>query len=65
MRRSEDRIVYGITVADIQLVAEETLERKLSKKEIKSVEHRIGNYISWYDAIDFAITSSIVSETEK
>lgn len=50
----KDKIVYRITVEDLQTVAEDTLQRKLSDEEIKKVEDRIGDFIGWYDAIDLA-----------
>lgn len=49
------KIIYSINVEDIQNVAEEELGRKLSKKELKTIEGKIGDYIDWYGAIDTAI----------
>jgi hypothetical protein len=56
-----ERIVYSLNVEDMQKVAEEVLERKLTKKEISVVEDSIGDYIDWFDAIEFAIKEHISS----
>lgn len=56
---NSQRIVYSINVEDIQSVAEEKLERKLSPKEIGLVERKLGDFIHWYDAIACAIDDSI------
>ena len=55
----EERIVYQLTVEDLQNVAGEELSRKLTKKEIQMVEDKIGDYIKWYDAIDSAISAML------
>jgi len=52
------KIIYSINIEDIQNVAEEKLGRKLSKKELKIIEDKIGDYIDWYVAIDMAMQSS-------
>jgi len=49
------KIIYSINIEDIQNVAEEELGRKLSKKELKIVEDKIGDYIDWYGAIEMAM----------
>ncbi len=46
----DDRIVYHLTVEDIQTVANETPGRSLKKKEIRAVENEPGSYIGWFDA---------------
>ena len=51
----KDKIIYSLSVADIQTVALEELDRELNRKEIKEVENHIGKYIDWYDAISNAI----------
>lgn len=47
--------VYYITVEDIQNVAEQVIERKLTTKEIMNIEDIIAENIPWYDAIVDAI----------
>jgi len=53
--------IYSINIEDVQNVAEEELERKLNKKELKIVEDKLGDYIDWYSAIDIAIQNEIVN----
>lgn len=38
-------------IEDVQNVAEQELERKLTAKELRLVEGKIGNHINWYEAI--------------
>lgn len=52
---SKDDIIYQLSVEDIQTVAEEELERKLTDKEIEIVADKVGDYVPWYDAINYAI----------
>lgn len=56
---TNERIVYSINVSDIQEVAEQVLERKLTKKEIALVEDSVGDYIDWVQAIENAICEHI------
>jgi hypothetical protein len=55
-----DRTVYSLNVIDIQEVAKEVLERKLTKKEIALVEESVGNYIDWFQAIENSIRKNII-----
>ena len=50
-----EKIIYSINIEDVQNVAEEELERKLTAKELRLVEDKVGNYINWYEAILNAI----------
>ncbi len=57
-----DKIVYSLSIEDIQTVALETLDRKLTDEEMKKVLDPIADKISWYDAIDDAIREHIGGE---
>jgi len=46
-----DKTIYKLTIADLQTVADNYLERKLTEKEIKMLNEEIGNHIDWYDVI--------------
>jgi len=59
---NNNRIVYSLDVEDLQHVANEELARDLDAEEIKRVEDKIGEYISWYEAIAFAINDVIDDE---
>ena len=53
------KIIYFINIEDVQNVAEEELERKLTKKELEIIEDKLGDYIDWYSAIDITIKNEI------
>jgi len=50
-----NQIIYQLTVEDVQNVALEELDEKLSLDEIKSIEDLIAKRIDWYGAIADAI----------
>ena len=50
-----ERIVYSLSVQDLQDVAEEYLGRKLSGKEVAGVEKNLWRYLDWNESIQFAI----------
>lgn len=50
-----DKIVYQLTVEDIQNVAEQELEREMSLEEIEQLEDLIAKRVNWFDAIADAI----------
>lgn len=52
---NSNEIVYRLTVADIQNVAESTLNRKLNDIEVATVAERITETVNWYDPIWFAV----------
>ena len=57
--KNSERIVYSLNIEDIQEVAQQVLDRDLTKKEIALVEKSIGDYINWFDAIELAIGKHI------
>jgi len=46
-----DKTIYKLVIADLQAVADDYLERKLTEEEIIDLTEEIGNHIDWYDAI--------------
>lgn len=54
-----NRIVYSISVSDIQEVAKQVLERDLTKKEVILVEESVGDYIDWFQAIENALCKHV------
>lgn len=54
-----DRIVYSINVNDIQEVAQQVLERNITKEEVILVEESIGDYLDWFQAIENSILERI------
>ncbi|HXH19189.1 MAG TPA: hypothetical protein VNJ07_08915 [Chitinophagales bacterium] len=57
-----DKVIYQLTVEDLQNVANEMLGRKLTDKEIKILEEKIGDHINWYDAIQNAMITNNIME---
>lgn len=58
------KIIYSINIEDVQYVAEEELGRKLTNKELKIVEDKIGDYIDWYNAIETTIRNEILEDDD-
>lgn len=54
-----EEIVYSINIDDIQEVADQVLERPLTKKELALVQKSVGDHIDWFQAIEFAIQEHI------
>ena len=50
-----EKIIYSINIEDVQNVAEQELERKLTAKELRLAEKTVGDCINWYEAILNAI----------
>lgn len=57
-----DKVIYQLTVEDLQTVANEELNRDLTETEIKLLEDKIGDHINWYDVIHNAIIVNIIME---
>lgn len=55
----KDKIIYSVNVADVQEVAKEVLGRKLTDRELKVIEDRIGDGLDWFGAIESAISEYI------
>ena len=58
----KNRIIYQLTVEDIQTVAEEQLERAVTVEEIKEIESLVAEKINWYDAIADAIQQVMIKK---
>lgn len=53
--KQKSRIIYQLTIEDIQEVAIQELDRELTKEEIERLIDPIAEKIPWYDAIADAI----------
>lgn len=60
--KNQNRIFYSLNEEDIQNVALQEIERKLSETEIASLKDLIASNINWYDAIANAISEKIKTE---
>ncbi|MDX2128994.1 MAG: hypothetical protein SFU91_08160 [Chloroherpetonaceae bacterium] len=54
-----DKIIYQLTVEDLQIVANDELNLDLTEEEIKLLEDKIGDYVDWYNIISMAIFNNI------
>ncbi|GIZ15782.1 hypothetical protein [Capnocytophaga catalasegens] len=54
-----EKSIYTLTIEDLQKVADDVLNRKLTLSEIEILEDRIGDYIDWYSIIDLLIFDNI------
>lgn len=59
MQQDPDKIIYQLTVEDLQNVANDELNRDLTEEEIKLLEDKIGDYVDWYEIISSAISNHI------
>lgn len=53
-KNEKDTIFYSLDISDIQEIADQDLERELTKAEIKKVIDLVPNFINWADAISYA-----------
>jgi hypothetical protein len=51
----KNEIIYYLNIQDVQTVALDELDRKLSLEEIEAIKERIANNIDWYDSIAEAV----------
>lgn len=51
----QEKIIYSINIEDIQTIAKQELDRKLTEEELRLVEDKLGDYVGWYEAILQAI----------
>lgn len=60
--KNHNNIFYSLNEEDIQNVALQEIERKLSETEIESIKDLIVSNINWYDAIANAIYEKVKTE---
>ncbi|MHB8174418.1 MAG: hypothetical protein ACYDFU_08190 [Nitrospirota bacterium] len=54
-----EKIIYSLSIEDVQTVAEEKFGRKLTVTELKTVEDKIGDHITWYEIIEYLILDEL------
>ena len=54
-----ERVVYYMNAEDVQTVADECLNRRLSDDEIEMIEDAIAERVDWFGAIEGAILDKI------
>ena len=65
MMKKKDKVIYQLTIVDIQEVASQELDRELSPEEIELVQNLVGDYIPWYDAISLAINEMLAKNNKR
>lgn len=60
--KSNQDVIYSLNIADIQGVAEQEINRKLTQEEIRKIIDPIADKIKWYDAIADTINEKIEVE---
>ena len=53
------KIIYLLTIEDVQTVANDEIGRNLSANEIEKIKDSIAEKINWYDAIAYSINEKI------
>lgn len=51
-----EKIVYGLSIEDLQTIAMEDLNRELTSREVDRVVDRLGDFIGWAEAVSMAIS---------
>ncbi|MCG2709157.1 MAG: hypothetical protein L6246_02395 [Thermodesulfovibrionales bacterium] len=59
------KVIYSLNIEDVQNVAEEELGRRASKKELKIIEDKVGDYIDWHEAISLSLNDAVSSQKSK
>lgn len=57
-----DDIIYQLVTEDVQRVAMQEIDRKLTKFEIDQIENGIGENIDWYNVIAVSIEEKLGDE---
>lgn len=60
--KNQNSIFYSLNEEDIQNVALQEIERKLTETEIESIKDLIASAINWYDVIANAICEKVKTE---
>ncbi len=55
----KNKIIYQLVINDIQNVAEQEIDRKLTEKEIEEIKESIAEKIKWYEAVADSIHENI------
>jgi hypothetical protein len=48
----DNEIIYSLNIEDLQRVAVDSFNRKLTESEIEKAIKKLPDYISWYESID-------------
>ena len=60
MEDANDKVVYALTVEDLQVAAKVFYGRELSAEQIEVVSDKIGDYFTdWLDKVEIAIDNTL------
>lgn len=54
-----DKIIYQLLIDDLQIVATEILQSKLTPEELESIATKLADRIDWYDTISIVIRENL------
>ena len=54
-----DKIIYQLSIDDLQIVATEIIQRKLTPEELEAIAKKLADRIDWYDSISIVIRENI------
>ena len=60
MDTNMNKLIYQISIKDIQVVATQELGRELSVQEIDLLQDRVANKIAWYEVIAESIDEMLI-----
>lgn len=63
--KENEKIIYSINFEDVQEVAKSSFGKVLTKKELKIIEDKIGDYFDWYNSIEAAIFFNLELSTSE
>jgi len=54
-----NKIIYQLLIDDLQIVATEIIQRKLTPEELESIATKLADRIDWFDTISVVIRENI------
>ena len=55
----DKKIIYQLNVKDAQKVSSRILKRQLTTNEIDLIRDSVGEFVDWFQAIEFAIRKHV------
>jgi len=65
MDMNKNKIIYSLSIEDIQTVAEDAIDRELNASELKRIVEKLPDYIPWFDCIESALLDIVKTPEEK
>ncbi|WKZ69381.1 MAG: hypothetical protein QY331_15570 [Melioribacteraceae bacterium] len=58
----ENKIIYSLSIEDVQLVANEILNRTVTNDEMNIIEETINKNVDWFEIIENVIITKIENQ---